>query len=123
MPSNYALAWRSVVAGVSIGILAALFTGTLLVGYAILVLCVTIGLTWRKDEAPIFPFILTFQWFQVTSGYFFWIITGTLPTAYPAGDVDRAVQIALTGLFVLAVGIRLAGAMLPEQEAQEDTSQ
>jgi len=106
--SSFPLTRRSLQIGVVVGVLIGFLTATPLLGYAAFVLCVTIGITWRSDEAPVFPFVLVLQWLQVTSGYVFWAITGLIPASYPAGDIDRAVQLALTGLLVLAVGIRVS---------------
>jgi hypothetical protein len=117
--NKYPLLRNSGHIGALLGIFAGILTGEWLVGYAVLTLCVTIGLTWRRDEAPVFPFILALQWLQVTSGYLFYVITGVIPTFYEAGDIDRTVMIALTGLLVLAAGIRV-GASIPEREPNEE---
>lgn len=106
---HYPLTIRSVQVGAVFGLVAALLSYNLLVGYAVFVLCVAAGITWRSNEAPVFPFILLLQWVQVTSGYFFWVFTGELPSVYPPGDIDRSIMLALTGLLTLAAGFRVIG--------------
>lgn len=89
--------------GMAISVLADDF----LPGYAVFVLLAGIGLTWRHDDPPVFPFILSFQWLSVTVGYWFQGVTGYFPGTYRPGDVNHTVQVALTGLLLLALGIRL----------------
>ncbi len=93
--------------GVLVGMAVAVTTDNLLPGYAIAVLILTVGLTWRVGDPPIFPFLLAYQWLSVTSGYWFQWITGDFPGLYRPGDIERTMAIALTGLVVLASGIRL----------------
>ncbi|HUF47143.1 MAG TPA: hypothetical protein VMM93_04945 [Vicinamibacterales bacterium] len=75
-------------------------------GYAVFVLLATIGLTWRRDDPPIFPFILGYQWLAVTAGYWFEQVTGSFPGLYRPGDTHHTSLVALTGLLLLALGIR-----------------
>lgn len=100
-----------------IGLFVALFFGLLAysftIGLALFVLAATVGLTWRRDQAPIFPFILAFQWAAVTLGYLYYSITGIYPSAYATGDIDRTAFLSLMGLLVLALGIRLTAMLLP----------
>jgi hypothetical protein len=103
----YAMTQRGFVGGLMLAAVTIIATGDFLAGYAALVLCLTIGLTWRVDEAPILPFILTLQWIQITSGYFFRMMTGVTPADILPGDIGRAVQLALTGLIALAAGMRV----------------
>ena len=118
--TDFPLTWRSLQFGAIAGLLTGFVAETALVGYAVFVLCVSIGMTLRSDEAPVFPFVLALQWLQVTSGYIFWVVTGVIPSFYPAGDIDHSVQLALTGLLVLALGIRLSqGVFRQRQEFAE----
>ncbi len=103
--------------GLQVGLFAGLFVGLLTysytVGLALFVLCVTLGLTWRRDQTPIFPFILAHQWSAVTLGYFYFAATGIYPSAYATGDIERTAFLSLMGLLVLAAGIRLTMHLLP----------
>ena len=99
-----------------IGLLAAVFIGllsySLLVGLSIFVLFATVGATWRRDEPPIFPFILAYQWGAVSIGYLYFQLTGIYPSAYATGDIEQTVWLSLLGLLCLTVGIRLGQAFL-----------
>ena len=103
--------------GLEIGLFAGIFAGLLTysytVGIAVFVLCATVGLTWHRDQTPIFPFILAYQWSAVTLGYFYYVATGIYPSAYATGDIDRTAFLSLMGLLVLAGGIRLTSHLLP----------
>jgi hypothetical protein len=102
---------------IEIGVFVAVFLGLLTysftVGFSVFVLFATVGATWRRDQAPIFPFILAFQWSAVTVGYFYYVATGIYPSAYATGDIDYTAFVSLLGLMVLASGIRLVSTLLP----------
>lgn len=99
-----------------IGLLAALFFGLLsysfLVGLSVFVLFVAVGATWRRDDPPIFPFILAYQWGAVSIGFLYYHLTGIYPSAYATGDIEKTVWLSLLGLLCLTVGIRLGQAFL-----------
>ena len=120
--SNYPLTIRSLIAGVLAGVAGAVLLRAPLAGYAIFALIAAIGVTWRRDHAPIFPVILAMQWLEVASGYLFSLITDVFPSEFPPGDVEYAVALALTGLLTLAVGIRLAAALLHADSLPADES-
>ena len=105
---NYPLTLGGVLVGLVAGALAAVLSDNLLAGYAVFVLFASTGVVWRKDESPVLPFILAFQWMSVTSGFWYAWWFGTFPGYYPAGDIDKTIVIALTGLLALSAGIRLA---------------
>jgi hypothetical protein len=106
--SAYPLTRFSLLISAMVGALAYFATGIGLAAYVMFTLCFAVSLVWRRDEAPIFPFILFLQWIQVSSGYLLSLVTGSLPEAdYALGDVDRALWLSLTGLILLALGIRV----------------
>lgn len=78
-----------------------------LIGAAVFVLCAGVGLTWRRNETPILPFILVYQWVAITIGLIYGHWVGPVPTVYPPGDVQRTVLLSLAGLGLLAVGMRM----------------
>lgn len=119
MTGRYPLTWRSAQAGLMLGVVAGSLANSLLVGYAVLVLCVCAGLTWRRDEAPVFPFILAFQWMQVTCGHFLFLATGDLPPFMTLGEFDTAIQTGLTGLLILAAGIRVVSELTSDPNDTE----
>lgn len=103
---------------VTAGVLA-LFTSSVVSVYAVFTLSVIVGLTWRADEPPVLPFILGFQWLQVTSGYFYFLTTGRFPDVYRPGDLDYAVSLALTGLVALASAIRVVSMLTSPRLLQQ----
>ena len=117
--SKYLLTGRALWAGVILGAGSGFFSGNMLIGYAFFALSAAIGLTWSIDEAPVFPFVIGVQWVQITSGYFFEWITGIMPSTVAVGNIDRTVGIALTGLIVLAAGIRAVAEFEPAPTADE----
>ena len=116
----YPLTKRFLAVGVFLGAATGLFLGAPLAGYAVAVLCVIVGVTWRRDSAPVFPYILATQWLQVTCGYFFSLATGDLPGHIESGSVDWTVAVSLTGLLVMTSGIRVAEQLL-QPRAREET--
>jgi hypothetical protein len=93
--------------GLFAGSLLWLFSGSALDGLAVFTLLICLGLTWRRDEAPVFPFILFYQWVAVVIGHFYEEWIGPLPQRYAPGDVDKTILVSLIGLIVLAVGMRI----------------
>jgi hypothetical protein len=95
------------VAAVIGGAAVAVVTDSMMAGLAILTVIVAAGITWRRDEAPVFPFLLTYHWLSVVIGRFYEYAVGPVPERYPPGDLDGAVALSLVGLVLLAAGIRL----------------
>ena len=99
-----------------IGLVAASFVGVatdnLSAAFAIFVLMMSLGLVWRKGDPPVLPFILTFQWVSVTAGYWYQRIFDSFPGIYRPGDVEETMFLALAGLLVLSLGIRITSQFL-----------
>jgi hypothetical protein len=93
--------------GALAGMAVAVAADEVLPGWAAFTLLVSIGLTWRRDDPPIFPFIFVYQWVSITSGYWFQQVAGFFPGLYRPGDDERTKFMALTGLVILAAGIRV----------------
>ncbi|MGE5361499.1 MAG: hypothetical protein ACM3NQ_20980 [Bacteroidales bacterium] len=121
--SRYPLTRPALLLGVAGGCVTALVVSSALVGFAVFVLLVTVGATWIRDRPAIFPFILAYQWITVTIGYFYSLVTGVFPSTYPPGDIERTVSLSLSGLLLLALGIRLVSALPGAQAASEDGDQ
>lgn len=116
---NYPLTTPGLLVGVVAGVCTALFADLPLGGLAVFVLSVTVGLTWRRGEVPIFPFILAVQWVSVTIALFHERWLGPLSHSYEPGDLDRTVLLSLSGLAVLALGMRCgagSGGRDPERD-------
>ena len=75
---------------------------------AVFTLIASCSLVWRQDDPPVLPFILVFQWTSITAGYWYAKVFGTFPGFYRPGNVEWSMTVALTGLLVVAVGMRLA---------------
>lgn len=105
--ATYPLTVPWLLAGALLGMTVAVTADNVLPGYALFTLLAGAGLTWRRNDPPIFPFILSYQWLSVTVGYWFEAWTGYFPGQYRPGDINRTVLVALTGLLLLAAGIRL----------------
>ena len=106
--SRYPLTLPALAIGLAAGAATALVTLSLLIGFAVFTFFALVGGTWRRDEAPVVPFILASQWLVVTVGYFYRLVTGVFPSLYPPGNVERTIVLSLSGLLVLAAGMRIA---------------
>jgi hypothetical protein len=104
--STYPLTVPGIVLGAVLGGLSATLM-TPLSGLSLFVLCAIVGLTWRRGEAPILPFIVSYQWIAVTVAMFYERWVGQVPRTYQPGDLELTVRLSLIGLLVLAVGMRL----------------
>lgn len=91
-----------------LGTVVGLVTGQFLEGYAVFVLVAGLALVWNRRFPPIFPFVIAYQWVAITIGYWYMQVVGDFPTIVPTGDIDRTILLSLTGLLLLALGIRVA---------------
>lgn len=120
--AKYPLTLWALQAGSLIGLFVGLLMDSVLLGTAIFVLLAVVGCTWRRNEAPVVPFLLGYQWCAITAGYWYYVFTGIFPTAYALGDLERTVQLSLAGLVTLAAGIRLVrDSVSKSDEGQEAT--
>jgi len=105
--STYPLTGPWLLLGAAAGMAVAVLADDGLPGFAVFGLLAVVGLTWRRGEPPVFPFILAWQWTSITIGYWHSKVFGFFPGFYRPGDVDRTIVISIAGLLVLAAGIRL----------------
>ncbi|MDR1988974.1 MAG: hypothetical protein LBQ09_01945 [Acidobacteriaceae bacterium] len=105
--STYPLTARAIVFGIAAGTVAFILTTSPLVGYSLFVLATTIGMTWRRDEPPVMPAVFAYQWLQITVGYFYFLIMGIYPDYFEPGNLELAIEFSLTGLLLIAGGIRV----------------
>ncbi len=105
--AKYPLTLWALQAGALVGLFVGLLMDSVLLGSAVFVLLAVVGCTWRREEVPVVPFLLGYQWCAITVGYWYYVFTGIFPTAYALGDLERTVRLSLTGLVMLAAGIRL----------------
>ena len=120
--AKYPLTLWALQAGCLIGLFVGLLMDSALLGTAMFVLLAVVGCTWRRNETPVVPFLLGYQWCAITAGYWYYVFTGIFPTAYALGDLERTVQLSLAGLVTLAAGIRLVrDSVSKADEGQEAT--
>ena len=105
---------RGLVLGFFLGVGAGMLFWSLTVGLATWVVSIIVGLLWRRGDPPIFSLCLTYQWLFIVTGFTVWHTTGEYPGLTIIGDLHKAVWISLTGLLVLACGIRL-GQLVPHK--------
>jgi hypothetical protein len=118
--NTFPLGVRATVFGLSAACAATMLTSSFLVGYALFAGCAVAGMTWRRDEPPVLPFVLMYQWLQVTVGYFYFLLTGVFPDYYEPGNLELAVGYGLTGLLLLAAGARFVDWMSRSVAVQEE---
>jgi hypothetical protein len=107
----------------AIGATFAVLTGSLLNGLAAAIPPLVMGLTWRKHEVPVFPFILGYQWVSIVIGHVYEQVFGVpVSSVYAPADVERTMIVSLIGLVVLALGMRLGAGATPASEQESDTA-
>jgi hypothetical protein len=93
------------------GLFSALTIGLLLwsaiAGFSALVVFLAAGIVWNRDELPVLPYCIAYQWLFIVAGYFYQLVAGYYPGADAAGDVGSTVLLSCTGLLVIVIGIRL----------------
>ena len=103
----YPLTVPGVLVAVLAGALTAVGSDNLVAGLAVTTLLAGMAITLRRDELPVVPFVVAYQWTSITVGYWYSLWTGIFPGSYRPGDVEQAVTMSLAGLLLLAAGIRL----------------
>lgn len=93
-------------AGTMLAMVIGVVSNSFLPAYAIIVLIAGIAITWRRGEAPIFAFVISYQWMSITIGYWYEKVYGFFPSTYRPGDIEVTVLLSLSGLLVLALGLR-----------------
>jgi hypothetical protein len=118
--AKYPLTLWALQAGLLVGLFIGLLMDSVLLGAAMFVLFAVVGCTWRRNEAPMVPFLLAYQWCAITVGYWYYVFTGIFPTAYALGDLERTVRLSLAGLVVLAAGIRLVRDSVSAKDEEDE---
>lgn len=95
-----------------LGAFLAVVLDSFLSGYAVFTLMLGIGLTWRRSDPPIFPFIVFYQWLSITTGFWYARWSGVFPGTYRPGNIEQTMALALTGLLLLAAGIRVVSQLV-----------
>jgi hypothetical protein len=123
-PGPLPLLNRFLVYGFAGGVAAVIMFQALFAGLAVLALFVAMGLTWRRDQPPVFPFAIAYQWVYV--------VVGDLTCQWVPGfgadryveDATWAVTVAMCGFVALAFGIWMvwAGRPLAKVDSPGDAS-
>ena len=101
------LAWVGMLAAISL--LSAFSPNHYLTFVSLALLPVFASFLWRVGEPPILFFCVVFQWIQVSTKLFDANIRGLpINDYYGSWILDDAIWLSLTGLVVLAIGMRLA---------------
>ena len=95
------------VIGIVLGTISIVLSSSFVLGFSVFSLFLILGMLWRRDEPPIFAFAITYQWFFLTSGYFFELFSGRYPNYSLVGDLERAIFYSLIGFIFIAIGIRV----------------
>ena len=93
-----------------VAVALALFTANpLLTIVAVCVLPLLARLTWLRSEPPILFFAVSIQWLQVSTAVFYANLQGRVLGSSPdPHEMEQAFWLAMIGLVVLAVGMRMA---------------
>jgi hypothetical protein len=103
----YPLQYRFFIWGIIAGAVGAGVFRSPLAGVAFFLLFLNAGLLWRRDEIPILPFCLSYQWLFATIGYLVMQLFGEYPGDDPPANIQQAVILSTLGLTSLALGIRI----------------
>ncbi len=95
--------WRGAIAGVAVGAVSL----SAVLGFCVFVLFAVAGILWRKENPPVLVFCMAYQWLFIVLGYAYNHFTGHFPALPFYGNLDFAVLLSVSGLFVLAVGMRV----------------
>ena len=113
---DYPLTVTWSVAALTGGAFLSVVADDLLSGYAAFVLLTGVALTWRRGDPPVFPFVVFYQWVAITAGFWYERWTGFFPGTYGSGSIERTMGLALTGLLLLALGIRVTSQLVAAWE-------
>jgi hypothetical protein len=100
----------AVAAGLVVLAIAVLGPNLGLLAYAALVLSAGISMLWRPGEPPVLLFVFLYQWLQAATGPIYGNLFGLQLTdmVQNLGNDNLACFLEITGVLVLAIGIRLA---------------
>ena len=110
--SDYPLTVSGAIAAVIAASLIGVWSDNLHAAYAVFALITAASLVWRRDDPPVLPFILVYQWVSVTAGYWYSQVYGAFPGYYAPGNVEHTMTLSLTGLLLLSAGARFVSQLL-----------
>lgn len=100
----------AIVAGLTVFAAAFLGPNTGLVVYAAIVLAAGLSMLWRPGEPPVLLLVFLYQWLQAATGPLYGNFSGLRLSemVQNLGNDNLACFLELTGVLVLAIGMRLA---------------
>lgn len=88
------------------GALCGIVLGSLALAFSTFVLLASVGLTWRRDMPPIFPFCLFLQWVGASLGTIYFRTYGYFPGGGDPSMLDTLIWTSAFGILALTAGIR-----------------
>lgn len=80
---------------------------TLLTLFSLVTLIVSLRLVWRKNEPPIFPFIIIYHWFQISTKIIHAnVLNKEVSSLALSNSTEQAIWFSLIGLLCIALGIK-----------------
>ena len=76
--------------------------------FSVIILITSFRLVWRKNEPPIFPFIIIYHWVQISAKIFHAnILNLDINVISSSYSTNQAIWLSLIGLVVLSFGIKI----------------
>src|SRR4051794_29801236 len=64
--------WYGLFSGITIAIL----TWSAVAGFSVLAIFLAVSIVWNRDELPILPYCVAYQWLFIVAGYFYQLVAG-----------------------------------------------
>jgi len=101
-----AITWPIITFGTAIGLLT---PNPILTVASLLILPMLVFPLWRRGEPPVFPFIIFWQWLEVTTKVFHADFLGlTVTDMFGREGIEQAIWLGLGAIAALAAGMRFA---------------
>ena len=87
-------------------LISAVSYNQILTFFSLITLIISVRLVWRKNEPPIFPFIIIYHWFQISTKIFHSnILNIDINGISSSNSTTQAIWLSLIGLISLSFGI------------------
>jgi len=87
-------------------IISLISINSILTFFSLMVIVLALSLVWRKNEPPIFPFVIFYHWVQISMKVFHADLKGVdIQTIATSNSSDTATYLSLFGLLSLSFGI------------------
>lgn len=108
----YPLGWTFTRIGIILGLLALVLFADILAGVLVLALFTLVGVSWQRDMLPVLPAVLSYQFFALSIGYWFYSAFGYFPGGVGTNSLESAVLLSALAIFCLLFGFRLGFRLL-----------